>query len=332
MSSFSNMRTTTYAGHQKVVNAVSWSSSDGQYLASASSDGSARVWQLKSGMLTAVADLAGHKKNVMQVCWDPVRDMCLATASHDKTVRLWDSRTPKAATAVIETSGENINLTYSRDGNHVVVANKKDLMTWIDVRTQKAIGEVAFHAETNEFFFDRAGFFFATTGKGTIDVYSGSLVDNSFKKQASLPGHSAGCVSIALAPNGLQFAVGSVDSLVSVWDRPELVCMRTMTRFKATPRALGFSFDSLFLASGGEDGFIDIAHAADVSQVAAVKVGAAAINSLAWHPSSIALAYASDTNRSSSSSSSSSSLSSSSSSAAASSGCIYLLAPDLSKA
>jgi THO complex subunit 3 len=235
---FNNMKTTSYAGHQKVVNAVAWGS-DGTMLASASSDGSARVWQLKSGMLTSIADLAGHKKSVMQVCWDPVREGSLATASHDKTVRLWDARAKGAAT-VIETSGENINLAYSRDGNELVVGNKKDLVTWIDVRTQKIAGEVAFQSETNEFAFDKSGLFFATTGKGTIDVYEGSVMNNSFKKEMSLPGHAARCMSIAFAPNGEQFAVGSMDSLVSLWDRKELVCTRTMTRSKPHRERLDF--------------------------------------------------------------------------------------------
>jgi THO complex subunit 3 len=304
MSSFPSMRTTTYAGHQKSVNAVAWNSL-GECLASASSDGTTRLWQMNKGTLIATGDLVGHKKNVMQASWSPRDAACLATASHDKTVRFWDIRSKGAPTAVIETSGENINLAYSRDGNCVVVGNKKDKLTWIDVRTAKSIGDVSFQTETNEFAFD-GGFFFATTGKGTLDVYSGSVVDSTFKKEMSLPAHSAGCMNVTFAPNGKLFAVGSVDSLVSFWDRGELLCLRTMSRFRSAPRSLSFSFDSQFLASGGEDAFIDVANVSDASQVSTIKVGAA-VNSLSWHPTSLMLAYA----------------------ASSSSGNVYLLAPEI---
>ena len=38
--------------------------------------------------------------------------------------------------------GENINVTYSRDGHTIVAGNKKDLLTWIDVRTRSIVAEV----------------------------------------------------------------------------------------------------------------------------------------------------------------------------------------------
>jgi THO complex subunit 3 len=201
---------------------------------------------------------------------------------------------------VVETKGENINLTYSRDGQCIVVGNKKDLLTWIDARTNKVLGEVVFPSETNEFAFDVSGqLFCATTGKGTVDVYQGDIVAGSFKRAASLPAHAAQCQSISFSPNGKWFAVGSVDSLVSMWDRGELVCLRTMSRFKSAPRSISYSHDSQYLASGGEDGLIDVALSTDGTQVATVKV-AGAINALSWSPSSLALAYAADAYKSSS--------------------------------
>ncbi len=306
-----NFRSSAYAGHTKTVNGVAWSR-DGALLGTASSDFSTRVWAVRSGALTSVLELAGHKKNVMQLCWDPTRDNFLATASNDRTVRVWDVRAARSA-SVVETKGENINLTYTRDGSAIVVGNKKDLLTWIDVRTLKVVGEVSFPSETNEFAYDVSGeLFFATTGKGTVDIYQGDVVAGTFKRALSLPAHAARCQSISFSPNGKWFAVGSVDSLVSMWDRAELVCLRTMCRFKAAPRSISYSHDSQYLASGGEDGFIDVAHSTDGSQVAAVRVGAA-INALAWNPSSLILAFAADAYKSNTS------------------GSVYLLVPEANK-
>ena len=293
-----NLKSTSFTQHIKPVNSVQFSASDGTQLASASADCTARVWRLQSGgSLTSVLELTGHSKSVMQVCWEPLLGNVLATCSVDKTLRLWDVRQAKCM-AVVECKGENINMGFARDGHTVVVGNKKDQFSWVDIRTQKIVATQSFPGETNEFGFDLTGeLFMATTGKGNVDIYQGNVLEGSFKRSASLPAHAASCYSLSFSPNGSYFAVASADSLVSLWSRPELACLRTISRFKAPARTVGFSHDSALLASGGEDGFIDLAQVSDGSQVAAYKVGSA-INSLSWSPSATCLVYAADAGRS----------------------------------
>jgi THO complex subunit 3 len=210
--------------------------------------------------------------------------------------------------AVVETKGENINVTFTRDGATVMVGDKKDKISWIDVKTHKIIGEMGFPSETNEIGYDVEGkLFFATTGKGTVDLYDGDVTEGSFRRKASLPAHAASCYSLSFAPNGKYFAVGSADSLVSIWSRQELLCVQTMNRFKAPARTTGFSHNSEYLASGGEDGLIDICAVSDGSQASQVKVNSA-INCVAWNPQSLILAYAAEANKTSTS------------------GCVHLLA------
>ena len=236
-------------------------------------------------------ELIGHKKSVIQLSWDPTREDFLATASTDKSVRFWDARASNCV-AVVETKGENINISYSRDGSMIIVGNKKDKLSWIDARTWKVLKEVDFHGETNEFGYDLDGkLFYATTGKGTVDIYQGNPVDDSFQKVRSLAAHAGACLSIAFAPNGKSFAVGSTDSLASIWDQEELICVDTISRFKSPLRTLCFSHDSQYIACGGEDGFIDISNASDVGkQVLSVKTPSF-VNCVSWNPKSLILAY-----------------------------------------
>lgn len=227
---------------------------------------------------------------MVQLSWDPTKDNLLVTASNDKSVRLWDTRASKCV-AMVETKGENINVTYSRDGSMVVVGDKKDHVSWIDVRSHKVVFERTFPSETNEVCFDNTGeLFFATTGAGTVDIYRGELTRAGFVRVASLPAHTASCYSISFSADGNFFAVGSADSLVSVWDRHELICSHTVARFKSPARTTCFSSDSSLLASGGEDGFIDIANVKDGSQSASFRVNAT-INSISWNPANLLLAY-----------------------------------------
>ncbi len=178
----------------------------------------------------------------------------------------------------------------------LLVGNKKDHVSWIDVRMLKYVFEKSFPSETNEIAFDTTGeLFFATTGLGTVDVYHGAPTKATFKRAFSLPAHAASCYSISFSPDGRHFAVGSADTLVSVWDRDEFVCLRTVTRFKAPARTTSFSHDSLLLASGGEDGVVDVASVDDGTQFASFRAQAA-VNCVSWHPSALLLAYAAERN------------------------------------
>ena len=69
-------------------------------------------------------------------------------------------------------TGENINLSWSPDGQTIAVGNKEDLITFIDVRTCKAKFVEQFKLEVNEFSWNKDGtLFFLTTGQGSIIIH-----------------------------------------------------------------------------------------------------------------------------------------------------------------
>lgn len=114
----------------------------------------------------------GHTDSVDQLCWQAKHPDLLATASGDKTVRIWDARVQRS-TEVFTTKGENINITWSRDGNFIAVGNKEDLITFIDIRAAKIRQEVQFKFEVNEITFNPdSNLFLMTNGPGYILVYT----------------------------------------------------------------------------------------------------------------------------------------------------------------
>ena len=84
-------------GHTDEVNAVCWSPG-GNYLASCSDDGAAKIWTAEEGLLH---DLQGHTKEIYTVRWtltgpgsnNPTKPLLLCTASFDGSVRVWDALT-----------------------------------------------------------------------------------------------------------------------------------------------------------------------------------------------------------------------------------------------
>ncbi len=81
----------TLKGHGDRVQSVSWRP-HGKILASASKDGTVKLWKLDNilnkPLITLITTLKGHGSAVNEVSWSP-DGKSLATASSDKTVKLW---------------------------------------------------------------------------------------------------------------------------------------------------------------------------------------------------------------------------------------------------
>ena len=75
-------------------------------------------------------------------------------------------------------TGENLNITWSPDGNSIAVGNKDDLVTFIDARMFKIRTEnlndfeSKFKFEVNEIEWNKSSnLFFLTSGEGYIHIF-----------------------------------------------------------------------------------------------------------------------------------------------------------------
>ncbi|KAF9405228.1 hypothetical protein BGZ94_003686 [Podila epigama] len=289
IAGFPLLKTREYKGHKANVHTVGWNS-DGRRLASGSVDKTARIWNPeRSSDPRHSQELRGHTDSVDQLRWDPTHPDHLATASCDKTVRIWDARSGKSI-HTIDTGGQNINISWSPDGQNIAVGNKDDKISIIDTRTFQIEKTAQFKVEVNEIGWNPQGnLFFLTTGQGHIKV----LEYPSMKEIRIMEAHTANCYCLEFDPRGRYLATGSADAMVNLWDLEEYYCIRTFGMLDWPIRTIGFSFDGQFLVSASEDLSIDISLVETGESVHKIDCFAA-MNTVAWHPNKYLLAYAGD--------------------------------------
>jgi WD40 repeat protein len=113
-------RRSNLEGHTDSVTSISFSQ-DRQFLASASSDKSIRIWYISTG--TCRSTLVGHTEEVTSVGFSYDGSL-LASTSYDETIRLWDTRTWSHKTTLIGHTEVVRTLAWSR--NDLFIATSSD--------------------------------------------------------------------------------------------------------------------------------------------------------------------------------------------------------------
>jgi ribosome assembly protein 4 len=107
-------------GHQQPVNFVQFSP-DGRYIASASFDGSVRVWNGKTGKF--IRTYRSHVQAVYQVCWAG-DSRSFVSSSKDSTLKVWNLKSNKTISDLPGHADEVYAVDWSPDGQRVASGGK----------------------------------------------------------------------------------------------------------------------------------------------------------------------------------------------------------------
>ncbi|HEX6306225.1 MAG TPA: protein kinase [Anaerolineales bacterium] len=202
----------TLPGHTDVVFGLAFSP-DGKHLASASWDGTARVWDVASGQ--QLLELTAHTAEVARIAYSPDGNR-LATASYDGTAKVWDANSGEELLTLEPDAGWVFGVAYSPDGENLATSTADGMVTVWDAKT----GEEILTMRGHEGFVFRVSFSpdgkqLATAGwDGTAKIWDAA----SGEVLLNLPAHQGGVNQVLFLPDGRRLATAGFDGTARVWD------------------------------------------------------------------------------------------------------------------
>ncbi|KAK9453476.1 WD40-repeat-containing domain protein [Dipodascopsis uninucleata] len=258
-----------------------------------------RVWIPDKFEVRYSTELKGHSASVDSVAWDPnFADGLASCCAIDGSVRLWNART-KNMLQVVRTGTEVNFLTYSPDGKYLAVCtNSRRMLILENGSLSQKEPYVDIESDVSRAIFSFSGdILFIALKSGSVRVVSFDSGSGSAGSiLMSFAAHMAPITCMELDPKGRYLALGSNDSLVSLWDLQEWVCVRTLGKAGHSIRSLSFSFDGSYLAiSADKDEPVQIAHVESGEYLGTVnRPSPFTVPMVSWHPTKYLLAYGGD--------------------------------------
>ncbi|KZP08047.1 WD40 repeat-like protein [Athelia psychrophila] len=203
-------------GHTAQVRSVAFAP-DGLHIVSCSFDLTIRVWDAKTGTLTA-RPFKGHTKPVLSVAFSP-DSLSIVSGSEDRTIRIWDAKTGATITGPLKGHTALVrSVAFSPDGLCIVSGSFDFTIRIWNAKTGALIaGPFKGHtAQVRSVAFAPDGLHIVSgSADRTIqiwDVKTGALIAGPSAR------HTDAVYSVAFSPDGQRIVSGSGDKTIRIWD------------------------------------------------------------------------------------------------------------------
>jgi WD40 repeat protein len=222
-------------------------SPDGALIVTSSKDGTARVWDGRTGAEIAV--LQGHETDVNSAAFSS-DGRRIVTASADSTARLWDSRTGMMIRELRGHLRPIATATFSPDGTRVVTASSDNTARLWDVQTGRTLAVLSGHGgglTTADFSPDGVHVLTASED-GTARLWSAA----SGAVIAVLRGHAGSITSAAFSPVGALVLTAAHDN-ARLWTIESRDVIAALAVPRATVNSTVFSPDGTLVLTTHND-------------------------------------------------------------------------------
>lgn len=226
-------------------------STNNQWIATASMDGTARIWDM-TGQQKAIVN---HGGRVNTVEFNTAGSL-IVTASDDNTARIWS--VPDGQLLAILTHTDRVNqAVFSPDGNYVVtVSRDQNAKLWqvsdgkqlCGINADKQIFAVSFSPDNQHFAL--------AVGDGTVRIVS--LTHDICETLFTLKGHSNSVLNVRFSPDGSRIISSSTDRTVRIWDVMNGELLLILSGNTDWVRSPSISPDGSMALAAGKDGYVRV--------------------------------------------------------------------------
>lgn len=224
-------------------------SPDGQYLATADTDGAVRLWRVGDGQPWLTCH--GHTSWARSACFSPDGRQ-LASCSHETSVRLWDAATGQCLKVLQGHRDVVTKVAWSPDGQQLASVGCDRLNLWqvetgdclasLDTGVTAWMWSVAWHPQ---------GQILAVTCDAVIQIWD----TVTYQCLQVLKQHTATVAAIAWNAAGTLLVSGSHDQTVKLWEIESGTCLRTFQGHVGPVWAADWQSEQQ-IASAGFDGSV----------------------------------------------------------------------------
>ncbi len=263
-------------------------SPNGKWLAQETADGDLQLWNAQSG--EKGLSLRGNGTAIYGFAFNPDGTRIVA-GGVDKTAKVWNVATGELLLTL--TGHENIirDVAYSRDGTRIATAGFDNTARIWDAASGQELLKLAGHQGLVTGVAFNAGS--SRLATASVDQTAKIWDARTGKLLFTLVGHQGAIPDITYSADGTLLATGSFDKTVRIWDAATGKELQVLTGHSADIQSVAFSPDGQMLATGSEDNTAILWDLATGKELHSLLGSAGGVMGVTFHPDGSKLALSS---------------------------------------